>query len=309
VEVSLKEVLPKRIATSPPGRGWKPRPEQVVNTEYVRKLLEQHRMTERDEALLRYLDGLPILSSRQIKRLLWFDTSPSNMHRRLRQLYEYYLVDRVRMINKTEGITYTMGRAGRIWLHGEARGTPAPVVNLKTLNHDLAVAEMLVLLTEELREATLKCPLKLRLEWLGEARARIVHKEQVLLEPDGLIRIWGDREYRHYMLEMDMGTERKAAFTAKIKRYQRAYIRTSLKDEYGHTPNVMIVTTTMGRAKHLAQVIAGQHETQRPLNIEWLITTLAEVVEKGIYDGGQWYSVRNDQITGPRILPRVWPES
>ena len=309
MELQIQKPSHRRITTSPPGRGWKPRQDVTVNTEYVRKLLEENRLTERDETLLRYLDNLPILSSRQIKRLLWPDTSPSNMHRRLRQLFEYHLVDRVRMLSKEEGITYTLGKAGRIWLHGEARGTPAPVVNVNTLAHDLAIAEVLVLLTEELRQATPNTLLKLRLEWLSEARARIVHKDKVLLEPDGLIRIWANQEYRAYLLEVDMGTERKAAFEAKVKRYQRAFQKTGLQDEYGTTPSIFVATTTLQRAKGLAEIIAGQFEPQRKTNLLWWATTVSDMTKKGVYNGATGYAARNGQVTGPGILRRPWVES
>jgi hypothetical protein len=231
------------------------------------------------------------------------------MHRRLRQLFEYHLVDRVRMLSKEEGITYTLGKAGRIWLHGEARGTPAPVVNVNTLAHDLAIAEVLVLLTEELRQATPKTPLKLRLEWLSEARARIVHNDQILLEPDGLIRIWGNQEYRAYLLEVDMGTERKAAFEAKVKRYQRAFQRTGLQDEYGTEPSIFIVTTTPQRAKGLVEIIAGQNEPHRKTNLLWWATTLSAMTDKGIYDGAPGYAAQNGQVTGPVTLRQPWPEN
>jgi len=124
----------------------------TVNADYVRRLLEERRLTERDELLLKYLDEVGVLTSRQIKQLLWSEASWAGMHRRLRKLYDYYLLDRARMLNKKEGITYVLGKAGRIWLHGGAWGGEAPRVNARMLAHELGVSETLVQVRQEFED-------------------------------------------------------------------------------------------------------------------------------------------------------------
>lgn len=297
----------QRIVASPPGRGWKRRREVVVTPDYVRTLLEQARLTERDELLLRYLAVLAVLSSTQIWRLLWPDTGLSNATRRLRQLYDYHLIDRVRMLDKADGIIYSLGKAGRLWLYGEARGSVGPRVNTAVLRHDLAVAEVLVLLSEEVRRADPENRLKLILDWQGEAEARIVHGERVLVEPDALLRLNTLNHSWPYYLELDRGTEGLAAFESKAKHYLQASRQVGLRDEKSRQPvAIMIVTTTPERAAKLANLVAAQQQHQKkeleklPKPPEksilpfWFITTLDQLTQAGFFGSERWYVVTPD---------------
>ena len=207
MDINLKPPTPTRISTSPAGRGWRARPDILVNADYVRALLEQNRVTERDESLLRWLDELPILSSRQIRHLLWPDSSKSNMSRRLRALYDMHLLDRVRMLDKKEGIIYALGRAGRLWLHGETRGGSPPRVDVRQLRHDLAVAEFATFFVWTARQMV--NPATFTAQISGEAGARVRHNGAVVVEPDAKI----DLSSKHtWLLEIDMGTESLPAF-------------------------------------------------------------------------------------------------
>ena len=58
---NLQIPQPNRIGIAPAGRGWKARPEILVNADYVHSLLEENRITERDESLMRYLAQVNIL--------------------------------------------------------------------------------------------------------------------------------------------------------------------------------------------------------------------------------------------------------
>jgi len=294
MEIKLAPPKPARITTSPPGRGLKARPEVNVNPDYVRTLLEQNRLTERDEYFLRWLDELAVMSSRQIKSMFWAGTTASNMSRRLRALYDYHLVDRVRMLKKADGITYCLGKAGRLWLHGEQRGGNPPRVNVALLAHDLAVSETAVTLVTELRQRD-PAGQKFGLSWVGESKARFVKDEHVL-EPDARIRlnIVNSQKYQWYLLEMDMDTERAAAFERKVKRYHN--FAPALRDENKQLPIVLVITPTPARVETLSRVIAGQ-----PGSLTWALNTLPAITEKGFYGQQLWTVVRRDQVSSSKL--------
>jgi len=294
MEIKLAPPKPARITTSPPGRGLKARPEVNVNPDYVRTLLEQNRLTERDEYFLRWLDELAVMSSRQIKSMFWAGTTASNMSRRLRALYDYHLVDRVRMLNKAEGITYCLGKAGRLWLHGEQRGGNPPRVNVTLLAHDLAVSETAVTLVTELRQRD-PAGQKFNLSWVGEQHTRMV-KDAASLEPDARIRlnVANGQKYQWYLLEMDMNTERAAAFESKVRRYNA--FTPLLRDENKQLPIVMVVASTPARIDTLARVIAGQ-----PGSLTWALNTLPAIAEKGVYGQQLWTVVRGDQVSSSKL--------
>jgi hypothetical protein len=293
---------PKRITTAPAGRGWKRRPDVVVNPDYVRKLLEEHRMTERDETLVKYLSKVVVLSSRQIKRLLWPSLSDSNMHRRLRELYDYHVLDRTRMLSKTEGITYTLGKAGRIWLYGEARGGNLPQVNVNQLAHDLALAEVLVLLVETLRGLDPDGRRGIAWDWWNEAETRVLKDERVILEPDALFRIGSQKTaWVNFYLEIDRGTERGRAFVEKIKRYHLAFRMGMWQEDFDKFPFVLIVTTSEERAANLAQRIASFQQSHDRAKITWALASLSALQTEGIFQVA-WHLVQGDQILpGQRI--------
>jgi hypothetical protein len=301
MKVSKDAPSPKRITTAPAGRGSKPRPEIAVNADFVRRLLEEHRLTERDEELLKYLDLLGLLSTRQIKRLMWPGSSMSNMHRRLRQLYEYYLLDRARMVNKDEGITYVLGKAGRLWLHGETRGSSAPLVNLATLKHDLAVSEVFVLLVEELRRLDPDGSRGFEFYWRNKEQSRAIEKEsqQVVIEPDASFRFGTDGigVYTLY-LELDMATESGAAFTDKVKHYHRAAWRQLLNDS---PIRVLIATTSWERAENLANQIAAYQQGQKQVeNFYWMTACRSELTA-GIFGGVVYFGVEHDKVIRARL--------
>lgn len=301
MELSLQQTPPRRIVTSPPGRGWRARPEIAVNNDYVRKLLEESRLTERDETLLKYLDELTVLSAQQIKRLLWTNSTHSNMHRRLRALYDYHLVDRVRMLDKQHGITYTLGKAGRLWLHGteRIRGGGAPQVNVQLLAHDLTIAEVIVRLIEDLRWRDPSGE-KLRLEWMGEEKARFVYKEKVIVEPDGRLRVWTQSKHQTFLLEVDMGSERAAAFQAKIQRYHHAYAQPGLRDEYNVLSIIMVITPSGKRAEQLAEIIVGYQKQAKEIDLVWVLAALPDLAE-GLYGNQQWTVVKHGQVETRRL--------
>lgn len=285
-----------RIVTSPPGRGWKRRKEITVNPEYVRTLLEQARLTERDEALMRYLSSLTVLSAQQIYRLLWFDSKFSNMSRRLRQLFDYHLVDRVRMINKADGIVYALGKAGRLWL-GEARGGDGPRVNVGLISHELDLSEVLVLIQEELRWAGDECELRASIEWANEAECRVTStKGKAMVEPDAWTKLTGQGWNFAFYLEVDRNTEGPAAFGGKVTRYLNACRHGGLR-KISQTPGVVVVTTSDERADRLAELIAAQQykiwtdhkqlpkqaQATPPALLNWFVVTLLDLQRHGFF--------------------------
>jgi len=294
MEIKLIPPEPVRISTSPPGRGLKQRPDINVNIDYVRTLLEQNRLTERDEEFLRWLDELAVMSSRQIKTMFWPGSTPSNMSRRLRALYDYHLLDRVRMLKKEDGITYCLGKAGQLWLHGERRGGNPPRVNVALLSHDLIISEVAVKLVTELRHRD-PTGQKFGLSWVGESKARFVKDERVL-EPDARIRlnIAGNQKYQWYLLEIDMSTERAAAFENKVKRYNS--FAPVLRDENRQLPVVLVIAPTPARIDTLIKVIAGQ-----PGPLTWALNPLPTLIERGFYGQQLWTVVINGQTNSAKL--------
>lgn len=286
---------PRRIATAPAGKGWKPRPELTINPEYVKRLLEEHRLTERDELLVKFSTKVPVLSSRQIKRLLFDGLSTSNMQRRLRELYDYYVLDRTRMLNKQEGIMYTLGRAGRIWAFGENR-TVGPRLDLNLLNHDWAIAEVFTLLIETLRQLDPAGEQELDWDWWSEAEARVIHEDKVVLEPDALFRVRSPfTDWVNFYLEVDRATERGHAFIEKIQRYDLAYRLGNWQADFVEFPLVLIVTTSAERAANLAKQIAGFQAQYNKAEIVWLLTHLPALQAEGIF-GAYWQMVQAGQV-------------
>lgn len=292
MELNLQQPTPRRIAAAPPGRGRRPRPEVNINSDYVRKLLEEARLTERDETLLKYLDELPVLTARQIKRLLWTNSTTSNLNRRLRALYDYHLLDRVRMINKQHGITYTLGKAGRLWLHGEqTRSSRAPQVNVPRLSHDLVMAEVIVRLIEELRQRD-PTGRQYRLEWAGPDNSRFIHQDKVIVAADGRLRISTGSARQTFLLEIDMSTERAGAFQSKVKRYHQAYTRPGLRDEHNTLAVVLVVTTVPRRVDLLAEVIAGVQQAAN-IPLAWALAPLSNLPQ---FYSQPWTIVKQGKI-------------
>lgn len=271
MDINPNPPKPVRIATSPPGRGMRARPDVLVNNDYVRQLLETGRVTERDENTLRWLDELPVMSARQIKIINWADSSKSNVSRRLRALYDMHLLDRVRMLDKRNGIIYALGRAGRLWLHGETRGGSPARVNTRQIAHDLAVAEFVVQMVGIMRRNSADVSIAVD----GEAGARITHNGAVVVEPDVKITIGSYT----WLLEMDMGTESLPAFGHKIQRYHNAIKRGNLLlDAAGRWPLIVVVAPDQPRADALAALIAAQKSA-----LPWALMTMTDIMTAGLF--------------------------
>ena len=299
MKMPIQQPSTTRIATSPPGRGLRPRPERVVNLDYVRRILEANRLTVRDEALLKQLDSLTILSSRQIKRLFWPNTSASNMHRRLRALYDMHLLDRTRMLTKSEGIIYTLGRAGIIWLRGEMRGATPPMVNTLTLRHEWTVSEFLVTLTEEIR----RVKYSVILDWYSETQSRVIDRDRILLSPDGRIIIRAGDSKAEFYLEIDMNTERRAAIQKKLDGYYRAHRRGLLRAN-----NVVFIAPTAWRAETLIKVAAEYKPSGGATDIFFVGGTLSEMAERGIFQGARWRAAQKNELQRTLLTP-PWEEA
>lgn len=299
MELGFHIPQPKRITAAPAGRGQRHRPDVMVNLDYVRKLLEEGRLTERDETLITFMTRVPILSSRQIKRLVYVGLSDSNMHRRLRDLFDYHVLDRTRMVSKLEGITYTLGKAGKLWVYGEARSSP-PKVDPDRLEHDLGVAEIMVLLIEALRQLDPEGRIGLSWEWWSEADARLVRDAQVVLEPDAFFRVNNPSfEGAAFYLEFDRATERGQSFVEKVKRYVR--VRVSLKEwrqKFEEFPAILVVTTSDERAANLAQVIARYQNSGPKSGLIWAVAPLARLQQAGLFRA-EWQVVQQSEV-----LPR-----
>ncbi len=317
---SPKHPQPKRLTTAPIA---KPReiPASSVNADFVRMLLENRRLTERDLEVIEYFSTVSLLTSSMLKRLAWPDRSWSNLLRRLRQLYDIHILNREVMIEPGRwvggGITYSIGKAALLLLNERVHRSAVPVVNQQTILHDLHVGEFFVQLMEEIRSFDSEAQYGLTFNWDNSVNARIyvdgdksgvsqkedkrpAHlRKDILVEPDAAFELIGPGKRMKFQFEMDMGTENSSAFIKKVSRYHSAFLRVRPKmigeQDMGL---VLVVTTSPHRARNLAEAVASE----LPVRVgnraadAWLFTSMADISPNGIFHGAEFLRVTPKKV-------------
>jgi hypothetical protein len=173
-------------------------------------------------------------------------------------------------------VTYTLGKAGRLFLNLRIGRKERYVVQpLHSLYHNLALAESIVVLTEAARSTQ-----QWLLGWQGERSCRVHRrkgdKQVVVLEPDGLLAFRQHEQppAHYYYLEMDLGTESRAVFDKKIIRYEKYYNGGDWRQRYTvkRFPPVLVITNTASRAEGLLETIQ-----QARLPINWGVCSFEEL--------------------------------
>jgi hypothetical protein len=299
------------------GRRQRPRPPAAITPAYVQELLSRGRITERDQALMLALADCSVLSHAQVKRLYWPGTTEQACRRRLRALYDAHLLDRavdvspgMEEIGLEPGIVYALGRAGRVYLeklNGRERLPDYPLASAARLLHDLGLAEVMVCLTEALRERGVA------LLWQGEAGARVVAEGEggkmgrVLLEPDALMTLRYERQGAEvaasFFVEWDAGSERGLHFRRKVRGYDSVRRRERLWQDKGlpRFPAVALVTVSERRAGGLLEQVRDTRQTE----VLWLLTDVAAL--RGAPLGPIWRVLLKDGrvLDGQSLLPGV----
>lgn len=313
MKVTTQLPIPKRISAIPEGHGWTPRPEVVVNVDYVRSLLERQRLTERDEVLLFYLDELGVLSTRQIQRLIFPQTSAATLRRRLDQLYHLHMLDRARMLDETEGVLYCLGRAGKMWLGRNLKGDSRLLVDVNVLTHALALSEIFVLLVEELRRLDPDNQLEMTLDWCNAAKARLVKDERIFIEPDTFFQVCSkSRPIASFYIELELDVESdKYTIEDMAKRYHGIIGSKIWQKMFEEFPTILIVTSSTEQTANLAAQLAKLEEYQTPPNVDstfqpktitWALAPLPSLRDKGVVLRSNWFVVENGQVWPARRI-------
>lgn len=290
----------------------KPRPDVNVSQAYLVKLRDDGRLMERDETLCKLLVECPVLSTDQVYRALWPDNRmPRGAQRRLRQLYDMHIIDRVnvpyskmREADLAPGMVHTLGKGGRLWMkllgyRDVTRSSTNAMQASQFIVHDLWVSEMMVLFLESMRIRARISSNKLFLAaWSGEDAARAVVKakkgskvtRRVLLEPDALVKLQypplpgqeRDFGYTYYFVEWDSGVERGDSIDVKLERYERyARREEEWKKKYPVFPRALMFTVSRRRADNLLEKIL---DTARPRETVWLVSDLETLKASASYN-------------------------
>ena len=183
----------------------------------ARHLLNSRSFTARDEAILETLFGIGLLSRNQIQRLFWAESHPNTATKRLRLLYERYL------LNYTPDLMDRMHTAGLEPCHVYAlapvsqeilairRGLSRSQLGLGH-RYDLQRGNPLLLHDLQVSEVYVKARIAIRrrrgqLTWYNEKAAAIrTPVGEELVRPDGALNITSGNRIRTCFIEMDRGS-------------------------------------------------------------------------------------------------------
>jgi hypothetical protein len=224
-------------------------------------------LTDRDWAIVRSLEQLHFLTTRQLERLHCPSDSFTQLsaarttRRQMIGLHQYGLVERLeRRIGGlragSASFVYRLSPLGaRLLNHPSRRRSREP--SLLHLTHVLAVAELVVRLHESARaEAEVEV-----IEVQGEPDCwrsiTAPHGGRLLLKPDLRLTVGvGDREL-HWFVEQDNNSEHRPVLTRKCQAYLQAWRDATEQTTSGVFPRVLWVVPDEIRAAVMHSVIGG----------------------------------------------------
>jgi hypothetical protein len=238
------------------------------------ELIEQGRITNRDEQLFEYLRELNVLSLDQIRRLLWSQAKETTAYNRLYFLSRQYLLSQARVPAagmREWGLpvrnVYTLGLGGWLWLRQEVnQSLVSRQLRREQVLHDLLNAEVYVRLVE----ATRSRGEAWSVTWAGEEAASCYASSRdrtPLLVPDSLAVIRQQRGRQVAVLpcfiELDKGREAHGRPSSDWGRKVHGYDRLAdsewrLHPQLGNLPEfplVAVITHGAQRLLNLAQAI------------------------------------------------------
>jgi hypothetical protein len=193
-------------------------------------------LNTRDHALIRAAWSLGWVTARALTDLVSPATAPKTLAGRLTELTDAGYLRRRRIVT---------GVAGHHWLYGSGRNAPGIDPAYRDawrpsdaqLGHTLTVGETLVAITTPGRLGALHVT-----AWQGEAELRTWHDAGTAI-PDLLVRVSGPSVEDACAVEVDRGTQARAAWRRKLLRYL-------------HTPRgtLLVVTTSDERARNIARL-------------------------------------------------------
>lgn len=225
------------------------------------------RLSDRDLGVLRSLAALKYATSRQIERLHFRDSDRTPLaasraaNRCLTRLHDLHLLDR---LERRVGGTHA-GSASFVWLLapagkrlvGESDRRRSRDPSLAHLAHILDVAELVVRLHEHTRASDGAIEL-LAVETEPDCWRSFVghYGSRVMLKPDLRVTAGVDDHELHWFVELDRGTEHRAALTRKISAYVAAWRDGGEEVRAGVFPRVLWVVPDDRRAEVMIEVCA-----------------------------------------------------
>lgn len=286
----MKIQVRTRPVYNPPLRHVTDRPEVSVNRDYVNELA----LSPRDHALLDYLAEVRYATTEQLARLCFAYTTdpPRQAARRLRQLWEIHVLDRVPgamllAYGLRQQLVYSLGAAGVLLIFGDEK------VRYQRGTHLLAHN---VLLSEAIVAAARVAPIAgWEIFFHGERKVQAAFQIEsgrwVRMRPDGLLRLQrrSDMLELSFWVEMDVATEIDA-YVQKLTQYEQYYKSNAWRETYKTCPSIVVIVAATGdklaerveRAQLRLERILELVRERRREPLVWYFTTLAD------FGTGQW---------------------
>lgn len=233
----------------------------------------RNRLSDRDLAILQSVDAFRLLTARQIEALHFHDhATPLTGARAARRVLERLTRDRVltRLERRIGGVRagsashiYAVGPAGHRVLHGDSsRRWREPSETF--VAHTLAVADLVVALTEQDREGGAEL-VEYQTEpgcWRDSPRPMAGTQT---LKPDLFVATATNQSELRWFVEVDLGTESGSAIVRKCRTYH-AYWQSGIEQERHEVfPKVLWVADTPRRAGLIHRAIGKAHSLHQPL--------------------------------------------
>jgi hypothetical protein len=325
IETEIKNDY-RKICSSGRGKRAKRWPERI-DQEYLGRIVDEGRLTRRDQTAMHWLVDVRCATTEQISRMFFLASGTGR--NRLTQLYKMRILERAYLPPEDaeqlklpqQTLVYYLGRGGKFWLQQlEKRQFEGgwKVQQPTTVAHDLMSTELVVALQEELEQLarSQNAKLRTRLEsevvfWRLDATGQPVlkdvkrrdgttGKERVaLLRSDMRLEVKnGEGDDAPTLIsafvEADRGTMTSGQFTEKVTAYNQA--------------------AEQFRARELRREARGEGKAQEFPQV-WVVTTgatrarnLAQVISQTVAEGIMWAVIDWESLRRVKrlLLEPVW---
>lgn len=250
----------------------------------------RNRLSDRDLAILRAVEGFRLLTARQIEALHFIDhATPLTAARSARRVLERLTRDRVlvRLERRIGGVRagsasyiYAVGPAGHRLLHDDStRRWREPTETF--VAHTLTVADLIVALTEQHQAGKVEL-----VEYQTEPNCwrdfpRPMAGTQIL-KPDLFVMTATDDTELRWFVEVDLGTESGSAIVRKCRTYHSYWQAGIEQDRHDVFPKVLWIADTERRSRLISRSITKARSLHQPL---FEVTTADEAI--AVLAGGE----------------------
>ena len=238
----------------------------------------QQELSQRDVAVIKDVQRFRLMSGQQLTSLHFAATSSGarSARRVLARLTHHSLLIRLKrrvggVRAGSDGFVYAIGPVGDRLLGGEQPRRRVREVSDGFLLHTLAVADVYVALKTAEHEGQLKL-LSIETEPTSWRRVSAVYGSD-WLKPDLITVVLRDGQEVHSFVEVDLGTEHRAALTRKLTAYEQALRSGEEERRRGLFPQVVWLVPDDQRAKvirrwvHESGCTPGLHRADRQSNV------------------------------------------